>query len=357
MRNHRMQCSGALVCAVLGLWASTAGAWGGQPRYRYVSLDQPQLPPGFVSFGIAVPGTGALNDLGQVAGTVTDAGGNSYAALYEDGVVTALQHKLPSAGIVINGWGHVGGFVTVGGPPQAAIFRGSHVEIIPRQPGEVLSLVAALNDTDVAVVRSVGSLSESLALYANGTLTPIGPQQNLSPLVGGTASGYIDLWGLVSGTTGTDLFGDARAFRLDPFDGHATLLYPIVGDPLAWSQGINAQGDVLGYSFGAAAEHIGVWDRFGNFELYFTEGNAEFPTLSNELLFNNNNEIVITFTPNDTTSYLVPRPGIRLDLAALTENPPPWPQPFEFITGFNDQGDMVGANSDHQFLLERIEAW
>ncbi len=137
----------------------------------------------------------------------------------------------------------------------------------------------------------------------------------------------------------------------------ATLLDPIAGDPLSWSQGINDLGYVLGYSFGPRDEHIGVWDPLGHFQLYFTEGNAEFPTISNELLFNNLNEIVITFTVNDTTSYLVPEPGVRLDLATLTENLPSWPDPLEFVTGFNDQGNMVGANSDHQFFLERIGDW
>jgi len=358
MHSRCMQCLCALVGAALGLWTSSTYAGEVHPRYLYISLDHPKLPPGFISFGIAFPGRGEINDQDQVAGTVSDALGTSYAAVYEHGIVRVLQSHLPSAGIVINGKGHVGGFVLNNAPPQAAIFRQDQVEVIPRQSSdEILSFVDALNDADMAVVRSIHLSGESLALYANGTLTPIGPQQNLSPL----GTGYINRQGFISGTTGTDLFGDARAFRLAPRTGQATLLSPIDSDPLSWSQGIDDRGNVLGYSFGAGEERIGVWDRLGKFELYFTEGNAEFPTVSNELLFNDEEEIVITFPLNDSTSYLVPRPGIRLDLAALTQNPPSWPKPFEFITGFNDDGNMVGVSGEsasgdhHQFLLKRIE--
>src|SRR5881392_1789756 len=58
-------------------------------------------------------------------------------------------------------------------------------------------------------------------------------------------------------------------------------------------------------------ERVGVWDRNGDFKTYFDE------TISSDaLLFNDNNLIVITLAPGNN-SYLVPKPGVRLNLADL----------------------------------------
>jgi hypothetical protein len=50
------------------------------------------------------------------------------------------------------------------------------------------------------------------------------------------------------------------------------------------------------------------------------------------------------------TSYIVPRPGVRLDLADLVENLPPG-QNLAVILGINNHGDMIGLGD---FLLERV---
>ena len=122
-------------------------------------------------------------------------------------------------------------------------------------------------------------------------------------------------------------------------------------DTLAWGLGINSRGDVLGYSFVSKApyhERVGVWDRNGDFKTYFDE------TISSDaLLFNDNNLIVITLAPGNN-SYLVPKPGVRLNLADLVENLPAG-QDLRFILDMNNHGNMIGSSSTgNNFLLERV---
>lgn len=121
---------------------------------------------------------------------------------------------------------------------------------------------------------------------------------------------------------------------------------------------LHKRGEVLGYSFiGGGQEHIGVWDRKGKFKTYFTEGVPDFPTVSNHLLFNDKNLIVITEISRPVAelgdSYLVPRPGIRLNLADLVENLPS-SQKLSHIVDINRQGSMLGTVPNN-FLLERVK--
>jgi hypothetical protein len=103
-----------------------------------------------------------------------------------------------------------------------------------------------------------------------------------------------------------------------------------------------------------------VWDRQGVFQTYVVEGTPEIPTISNRLLFNDKNMIVITLAntrgSSRKTSYLVPRPGVRLDLADLVENLPAG-QELRLITDMNNRGTMIGTSSSGaNFLLERVDA-
>jgi hypothetical protein len=135
------------------------------------------------------------------------------------------------------------------------------------------------------------------------------------------------------------------------------LLNPFAGDPtetLAWGQAINQRGDVLGYSFTSGVrpfhERIGVWDSNGDFQTYFVENVS-----SNRLLFNDNNLIVITELFGTHISYIVPKPGVRLNLADLVVNLP-LGQDLFFISAINNHGDMIGSNSSGNFLLQRNDA-
>jgi hypothetical protein len=92
-----------------------------------------------------------------------------------------------------------------------------------------------------------------------------------------------------------------------------------------------------------------VWDRNGVFQSYFVE-----TTDSNQLLFNNNNQIVVTLVSPPGTSYLIPQPGVRLDMAALVDNLPAG-QDVRVVTDMDDQGDVIGMSSTgNNFLLQRI---
>src|SRR4051812_2407435 len=66
--------------------------------------------------------------------------------------------------------------------------------------------------------------------------------------------------------------------------------------------------------------------------------------------------IVITDT-DDYNSYIVPRPGVRINLADLTDANFPF---YSLIYGINDNGDMIGVGGGfpycacQAFLLQRV---
>jgi hypothetical protein len=255
---------------------------------------------------------------------------------------------------VINQGGTIGGGVLldpVNSIEQAALFHDGKVELVPRLPGEVTSEVFLLADTGEAVVRSSGASQLTFALYKNGKVTPM----DFGPSVRLVLFPDLNNNGIISGTTivpGTGF----RGFRFDTRTGETTLLNPLPTEPYSWALGINDSGDVLGYSFiFNATERIGVWNAKGEFQTYFVEGTPEFPTVSNFLTFNNNNLIAISET-TDNTSYLVPKPGVRLNLADLVTNLPPGPGALYSIRRVNAHGDLIGFGFNDTFLLERVGA-
>ena len=192
-------------------------------------------------------------------------------------------------------------------------------------------------------------------LYHKGRTTPL----DFGPSISNPSRLDINNQRILSGTQTQDIspFDGTTGFRFNPRTRDAMLLNPLSTEPLAWSLDINNRGDVLGYSFvSGGLERIGVWDRKGKFKTYFVEGTPEFPTISNDLLFNDNNLIVITFVTSPASergnSYLVPQPGIRLNIADLVENLPEG-QDLGFIVDINNHGSMIGFGSQGNFLLER----
>jgi hypothetical protein len=349
---------GWILVLTLGLWAAVAQAK--EFRYHYVSLDD-KAPPGFDFFFPA-----AINDSGRVSGTVFSCDDVScfdeHVAIYKDGAVRVLQ---PGFGGPINAGSTIAGGVVLNPDPnnlmvQAALFRGSNkVALIPPQPEEVFAVAFALNDSGTALVDSFDtSFNETLVLYKHGqtTVLDFGPTVTFPSFL---SINSINNQGIIAGRTGNP-FAGARGFRFNPRTGETKLLNPFPGDPtetLAWGLGINAHGEVLGYSFtggvGPYHERIGVWDRNGDFKTYFVE-----TTNSNRLRFNDNNLIVITFVRGGAdagNSYLVPKPGVRLNLADLVENLPP-EQDLSLIEQINNHGDMIGSGPQGTFLLQRIDA-
>jgi hypothetical protein len=347
-----------VLALVLNLWTVASHADDGHGlRYRYVDLDQIAVPTGFTSFFPS-----AIRDNGWVYGTICDSTCSiTQLAYVKDGNLTAFGAISP---------GYLVGPVNKRGPVnfivRAALFRGAKVELIPPQPGEVFASVVGLNDHDTAVVGSFdASGNQTNVLYSEGKATPIdfgASLTNPSPCF--TFSGIsrcINNRELIEGIEGPGIFSGARGFRFDASNGGATILNPYPGDPtetLAWGQAINQRGDVLGYSFTIGVtpyhERIGVWESNGLFDTYFVESDVN----SSKLLFNDDNLIVITLqSPGASTphnSYIVPRPGVRLNLANLVVNLPVG-QELSSIADLNNHGDMIGSTSTGaNFLLQRL---
>lgn len=324
-------------------------------RYCYVSLDQVELPPGFDPFFDPI----AINNSGRIYGhAFDDTSFLPHVAVYEDGAVSVLQ---PGIVNTVNEGGTIGGSVLIDPVnfiEQAALFRGDQVELIPPQPFEFTSFVRSLNDRGTGLVISFdSSFAQTNLFYQHGQATPL----DFGPTVSNPFALRINNMELISGTQSTtSICEDATGFRFDTRTGETTLLYPLPTEPAAWGLDINNGGHVLGYSFVCGGiERIGVWDREGEFQTYFVEGIPQFPTISNRLLFNNNNLIVITFVSSPaserfTNSYLVPKPGMRLNLADLVENLPSG-QTLFFIQDLNDSGNMIGFGDLGSFLLKRID--
>ncbi|BCG04855.1 hypothetical protein PPGU19_094230 (plasmid) [Paraburkholderia sp. PGU19] len=281
--------------------------------------------------------------------------------------VLPLQAPPLSFGGPVNASGTIGGSVVIDPTNfigRAALFRGNQVTLIPPQPGEQFAFVIALNDNDTALVWSFTDTGATFVLYRDGTPTPINFRQNITasyfPFV--FTAGFCRCLNnnqLIDGTSYFGFNGD-RAFRLNTRNGLGTILDPFPGDPtenLAWGEAINQAGDVLGYSFKIGRpyhERIGVWGSNGVFYTYLVENES-----SNGLLFNDNKLIVITSFDSQggpPISYIVPRPGVRLNLADLVVNLPAG-QDLARIKDLNNHGDMIGSStSSANFLLLRLES-
>ncbi|WGJ15217.1 hypothetical protein QEV83_02640 [Methylocapsa sp. D3K7] len=318
-------------------------------RYHYVSLDE-ALPPGFLFFDPI-----ALTNDDRVYLTVWACDVNCVpsVAVYKNGKTSVIH---PGVTYAANNGGTIGGSVITDIDnfiEQAALFtQGRPVEVIPRLSGESTSHVARISDSGIALVQSDSATSIStFYLYKHGTVTPLN--------LGTNPAGFVSLnnRGLVAGRIDEPGPND-RAFRYDPRSGVVNLLNPLPSEPESWGQAINSRGDVLGYSFKVGAlERIGVW-RDKTFKTYFVEGTPAFPTVSNQLLWNEPGLIVITRTSlPDLNSYVVPKPDVRVKLADITDTLPIWTAMLDI----NDHGDILGLggssyfNIEHTFLLKRVD--
>jgi hypothetical protein len=226
-----------------------------------------------------------------------------------------------------------------GATAQAALFRGSGVELIPLAPGQVGSFVEGLTDTGIAIVSSYDETFTvtSHSLYQRGRLTPLDVPDYLHI--------FVNDRGTVAGTAINEPPSSPEsintAFRLRPGASAPEVLSPVPPDPSSWAQGIDSRGSVLGYSFVFdGIERIGVWKRDGSFDTYFEEGTPEFPTVSNRLLWSESGLIVITRADSD---YLVPARGVRWNVDDLVDADSPY-RGFEttFIFDVNERGDLLG---------------
>ena len=305
-------------------------------RYSYVALDQVPLPAPYAFLSPAA----VVN--GRVYATVFD---SSFAinnvAVYSGGSITIGPS---GTAFVANASGTIGGESPTA---QGALFKGTATTLVPALPGQQFANVVGLGDNGLALVQSVdNSFVSTFAYFRGGTVSAID-----FGLPDPAANAFLNnsgLIGLTKNESPTDHF--LHGYRYDPRTAVSTPLPPFAGDPTDVNvliEGINARGDVLGYSFTDFAspdyhERIGVWDHRGVFQTYF------FETLnSSNLVFNDRNEIVITNT-FDGNSYLVPAPGTRLDLASLVANLPAGLQ-LSLVVDIDNAGNIIGFSADADF--------
>jgi len=341
-----------LVSVVCSLMVGAVGPAGAATcpvgyRYNYVSLDDAK-PAG--SLGVDYF---KVTDDRRVYGNAFSCGDVTCTSdiVVHYGPRTTVLHS-NAIGYTANERGTVGGSVLTGPDSsieQAALFNGITVRVIPRLPGERSSHVAKLSDSGIALVESDPvEGTPTFYLYNRGTVTPLN--------LGTRQVGFLDVndYGLVAGTYFFPGPNNDRAFRFRPPSGPARLLEPTPPTPDSWGMAINNGGDVLGYSFvGGGVERIGRWHG-DKFRTWFVEGTPEVPTVSNRLLWNEKGLIVVTQT-NDGNSYIIPQPGVRLNLADLTTGLPVW----TLMADVNNNGDVLGGgggspfNIEHEFLLEQ----
>jgi uncharacterized membrane protein len=349
-----------LVAVMLVFWLMSAQAEAFSYHYHYVSLND-KLPSGsyFTATGI--------NDSIQVSGTLNscDTVGtcSSSVAIYEkNGTMKVLK---AGVGGSINKNGTIGGGVIINSDPynrnyQAALFHKNKVKIIPLQPGGQSSSVIAFNESDTALVSQLNAdTSQRTLLYKDGKASVLNFNAVFQQLPVESALTGINNQGFLSGTAQITA-NDVRGFRLNSHIGKAELLEPALLDTYTRATGINNRGNVFGYSSAAESPsggrpytHFVMWDREGHIQTYYQSQDIR----SSSIVFNDKNQVVVTTRTycDCYESYLVPAPGIVLNVRNLVENyPENAGSYFLRIRGINNNGDMIGPN----FLLQRIDgAW
>lgn len=344
----------------------TGAVLGLAPQYRYIELDE-TVPSGFLFDSFST--IGITNNNRVYSSVFNELEESPYVAVFEHDSMIILEKSKGIYSTAISGSGKIGGAVITDIENfivQPALFDGNEIQIIPQIPGSIYGFVSTINDLEQAVIASIILVGEdafwALHFYDKGEVTHLDFGPNIPPAF---PSG-MNNQGIISGTTFIDGLG-YRGFRINPRTNETMLLEPLPTEPHAWALDINNRGNILGYSFEfGATERIGVWDEQGKFHTYFVEGIPEFPTISNDLVFNDNNQIVITQVSSPLNeqgnSYLVPKPGTRLNLDDLVmETPSPLINDSNFwrILGISNHGNMFGrnfygGNPAVAFLLERI---
>lgn len=235
----------------------------------------------------------------------------------------------------VNSRGDAGGctFDPVTFQGQAGIVReNGRLELIPPLPGEMSSCVVEVSDSgNVAFVVSTDpDFVNSTYVFDRGQIRPF-PVSNVS------VNDINDKAQLA----GIQFDFPNRAFRFDSRSQTTTFLQPVPPDEQSWGFAINRQGEVLGtsFDFDGSIQRIGKWNRRDQFETWLI---ATPDFIANNVIWNEQGLIVLSNTSDENT-YLVPAPGVRLNLADLVRNPPVAPQ-LQAIA-VNQRGDIVASSS------------
>jgi hypothetical protein len=243
----------------------------------------------------------------------------------------------------VNNRGDSGGCTTVPGSPfegQAGIVSANgRLELIPPLPGEMSSCVINLSDSGVALVSSTDpNFVTNVYILDHGRIRPF-------PVLDVVVNDINDR----AEVTGIQFTPVQRAYRFDARTQTTTILQPVPPDTVSWGFDINRQGEVLGFSFNfdGSSQRVGFWNRKNEFEISLVT-TPEF--IANNVMWNEAGLIVISATSDENT-YLVPSPGVRLNLADLVRNPPV----ASGLQGIavNQRGDIVAAAGVDAFLFRR----
>lgn len=189
-------------------------------------------------------------------------------------------------------------------------------------PGETSSTIGSLNDSGDFLVGSISEeptkIRVNYRLYRKGKI--IFNYELPTVSIGG--AWVVNNQEVVGGTIFDPRLNAFRAIRFQPPYRHSELLNPASSDTDSSSFGINNSGNILVISYKLSGDpakgHFGIWDKKGNFKTYFEDFNYI------SALFNDNNLIVLTggsFVENgDRNSYIIPKPGLRLNLMDLVDN-------------------------------------
>ncbi len=312
-----------------------------QYRYKYISLTNVPVP---ARYGQFIPWS--IDDKGRVIGHIgSNDGPIGRIAIFDYGKLSVYQQGEVTSGAV-NARGTIGGSVTdpISFNVQAALFRGKHVEIIPNPSGVIFSYVASLNDSDTALINSEDRIYRVVKkgrTLLNFTSTATNQCQfyqinNMGVIAGNCFDSILNLW---------------RAVRFRPpykapeYIDHAQTVTE------SSAIAINNSGLILG----TTTARLGIWDQKGKFKSYYQD-----PLAAN--LFNDKNMIILgSFNYPDFNAYIVPSPGVVLNVQDLIINPTEVESPFQWVTDVNNNGDMVGIgpyDAEHDinptFLLKRI---
>ena len=247
----------------------------------------------------------------------------------------------------VNSRGDSGGCTTdpVNFEGQAGVVSANGtLDLIPPLPGEMSSCVSRVSDSGVAFVTSTDpNFVTSVYILDHGRIRPF-------PVLNVDVADINDK----AQVAGTQFDEPIHAYRFDARTQTTTLLQPVAPDPVAFGFAINRQGEVLGtsFDFDGVVQRIGKWNRKNEFETFLIGGssNPAFPVIANSVTWNEQGLIVVSAT-SDGNTYLVPSPGVRLNLADLVKNAQA-PSSLQVIA-VNNHADIVGGAEASVFLFSR----
>jgi hypothetical protein len=224
---------------------------------------------------------------------------------------------------------------------QAGVVReNGRLELIPPLPGEMQGCVIRVSDARTAlfVASTDDNFVTSVYILDRNRMRPF-------PVLDVVVNDINDR----AQVAGIQFTPDLRAYRFDSRTQTTTILQPVPPDPFSMGFAINRDSEVLGFSlnFDGSSQRVGKWNRNNRFEISFV---SEPPNLANNVHWNESGLIVVSGA-GDGNTFVVPAPGVSLNLADLVKNAQA--PAFLGVIAVNQRGDIVGAAEASVFLFLR----